>query len=343
MKKKKTEIKDMIDQLNSNNLEVKRAVIRKVISGMTTGKDVSELFPSILKNMETQNMELKKLIYLYIINYARLYPDMAIIAINTFQKDAVDKKNPFMRGLAVRTMGCLRVKGIVEYLQTPLLESLRDEDSYVRKTGVLCVAKLFASHPLLIKELNLVEVVRLMLKDGNTMVVTNALCCLKSIESRGGPKLVLDFETIGKFLTALEEANEWGQTIILDSMAEFVPQKSSQAERILDRVSSRRLSKNSGVVLSAIKVMLKMLYFLEDADSIRDYTRRITESLTSFLSRESEIQYIALKNIAIIAEKKPIMLKKDLSFFFCGYSDPFYVKAEKLKVIVLLADEENID
>ena len=37
------------------------------------------------------------------------------------------------------------------------------------------------------------------------------------------------------------------------------------------------------------------------------------------------------------------MLKKDLQFFFVGYSDPFYVKAEKLKIIGLLADEENID
>jgi len=39
---------------------------------MTRGKDVSVLFPDIVKNMETSNMELKKLIYLYIINYAKI-------------------------------------------------------------------------------------------------------------------------------------------------------------------------------------------------------------------------------------------------------------------------------
>lgn len=38
---------------------------------MTLGKDVSALFPLIVKNMETPNIELKKLIYLYIINYAK--------------------------------------------------------------------------------------------------------------------------------------------------------------------------------------------------------------------------------------------------------------------------------
>ena len=72
------------------------------------------------------------------------------------------------------------------------------------------MAKLFDSHPMLIKELDIIESVKLMLKDGNTMVVTNALACLKSIEAKGGPKLELDFVTIGRFLTALEEANEWG-------------------------------------------------------------------------------------------------------------------------------------
>lgn len=38
---------------------------------MTRGKDVSMLFTDMIKNMETTNMELKKLIYLYVLNYAK--------------------------------------------------------------------------------------------------------------------------------------------------------------------------------------------------------------------------------------------------------------------------------
>jgi len=53
---------------------------------MTVGKDVSMLFMAVLKNMETQNMELKKLVYLYVMNYARTHPDKAIMGINTFRK-----------------------------------------------------------------------------------------------------------------------------------------------------------------------------------------------------------------------------------------------------------------
>ena len=77
---------------------------------MTRGKDVSMLFTDIVKNMNTNDMEFKKLIYLYIINYAKTHPDLAILAINSFRKDSRDKTNPLLRALAVRTMGCIRVK-----------------------------------------------------------------------------------------------------------------------------------------------------------------------------------------------------------------------------------------
>lgn len=65
-------------------------------------------------------------------------------------QDAVDKNNPFLRALAVRTMGCIRIKDITEYLCDPLKKALKDEDPYVRKTGALCVPKLYEIAPQLI-------------------------------------------------------------------------------------------------------------------------------------------------------------------------------------------------
>lgn len=53
---------------------------------MTVGKDVSMLFMDIIKNMEVNNLELKKLVYLYVINYSKSQPDLAILGINTFRK-----------------------------------------------------------------------------------------------------------------------------------------------------------------------------------------------------------------------------------------------------------------
>ena len=53
---------------------------------MTEGKDVSVLFTDVVNCMQTHNIELKKLVYLYVMNYAKSQPDRAILAVNTFQK-----------------------------------------------------------------------------------------------------------------------------------------------------------------------------------------------------------------------------------------------------------------
>ena len=340
---KRNEITEIMDQLNNNSIDVKRTAIRRIISAMTLGKDVSMLFPAIVKNMETQNLELKKLIYLYIINYAKQHSELAILAINTFRKDAVDKKNPFLRGLAVRTMGCLRVKEIVEYLIEPLKEALNDEDPYVRKTAVLCVCKLFDSYPELIEELDLVRVVQSMLADDNTMVMSNAIKCLQAIQAKGGPTMRVDYRAVEKMLLALGEANEWSQSIILDAISSYEVQSVSEAERILERVAVQTTHRNSGVVLSAIRVMVKMLDSLDDLDMIRNYCRRISPPLITLLSSENEIKFVALKNIAIIVEKRPLIVEQELNQFFCNFSDPLYVKTQKLEIIVKLANEDNID
>lgn len=53
---------------------------------MTVGKDVSGLFPDVLKNMQTEDIEQKKLVYLYLMNYAKTQPELVILAVNTFVK-----------------------------------------------------------------------------------------------------------------------------------------------------------------------------------------------------------------------------------------------------------------
>jgi len=156
-------------------------------------------------------MELKKLIYLYIINSAKSHPDLAILAINSFRKDAMDKQNPFLRAMAVRTMGCIRVKQITEYLMDTLRKALKDEDSYVRKTAVLTVAKLYDVSPEIIEDQGLIQMLLEMLSDGNAMVVSNTIASLQAIgEAKGIKVFSVDKDLVRKLLTALNECTEWG-------------------------------------------------------------------------------------------------------------------------------------
>jgi len=119
MKPKTSEIKELTQELMHKKEEKKCEAIKKIISYMTIGKDVSSLFFPVMKCLELQSLEIKKLVYLYIIHYSRQRPDDAIMIIASFVKDATDKSNPLVRALAVRTMGCLRVANLNTYLVDP--------------------------------------------------------------------------------------------------------------------------------------------------------------------------------------------------------------------------------
>lgn len=43
-----------------------KEAIQKTIMSMTLGKDVSALFPDVLKNIATADLDQKKLVYLYL-------------------------------------------------------------------------------------------------------------------------------------------------------------------------------------------------------------------------------------------------------------------------------------
>lgn len=64
------------------------------------GKDVSSYFADVVKNVTVPNMELKKLVYMYLTSHASHQPDLALLSVNSFQKDLSDP-NPSVRALAV--------------------------------------------------------------------------------------------------------------------------------------------------------------------------------------------------------------------------------------------------
>ena len=80
------EIHEFKEDLRSLDRSKKKEAVKKVIAAMTVGKDVSMLFPDVVNCMQTDDLELKKLVYLYLINYAKTQPDLAIMGVNTFVK-----------------------------------------------------------------------------------------------------------------------------------------------------------------------------------------------------------------------------------------------------------------
>uniref|UniRef100_A0A8C7LGT8 AP complex subunit beta n=1 Tax=Oncorhynchus kisutch TaxID=8019 RepID=A0A8C7LGT8_ONCKI len=338
------EIFELKAELNSDKKEKKKEAVKKVIASMTVGKDVSALFPDVVNCMQTDNLELKKLVYLYLMNYAKSQPDMAIMAVNTFVKDCEDA-NPLIRALAVRTMGCIRVDKITEYLCEPLRKCLKDEDPYVRKTAAVCVAKLHDINAQLVEDQGFLDTLKDLISDSNPMVVANAVAALSEIaESHPNSNLLdLNPQSINKLLTALNECTEWGQIFILDCLANYTPRDDRESQSICERVTPRLSHANSAVVLSAVKVLMKFMEMLpKDLDYYSTLLKKLAPPLVTLLSAEPELQYVALRNINLIVQKRPEILKHEMKVFFVKYNDPIYVKLEKLDIMIRLASQANI-
>ncbi|KAF8630719.1 hypothetical protein AX15_002744 [Amanita polypyramis BW_CC] len=339
--------------LNSEYREKRKDAIKRVIASMTVGKDVSGLFPDVLKNMQTEDLEQKKLVYLYLMNYAKTQPELVILAVNTFVKDT-DDPNPLVRALAIRTMGCLRAEKIIDYLCDPLQKCLRDENPYVRKTAALCVAKLYDLKPELVLENGFLDQLHDMIADSNPMVVANTVAALTdihisassqqaSISTPDSASFVITSTILTKLLIALNECSEWGRVAILNGLARYETKDEKESEHICERVVPQFQHANGSVVLAAVKVIMIHMRNVNREDLIKQLVRKMAPPLVTLLSSPPEVQWVALRNINLLLQKRPEILANEMRVFFCKYNDPLYVKVEKVDIMVRLATESNVD
>ncbi|KAI9221725.1 adaptin N terminal region-domain-containing protein [Blastocladiella britannica] len=336
-------------ELNSEYRDRRKEAVKRVIANMTVGKDVSGLFADVLKCMQTDDLELKKLVYLYLMNYAKSQPELVILAVNSFVKD-VDDVNPLIRALAVRTMGCLRAERIVDYLMEPLRKTLKDVDPYVRKTAAVCVAKMFDLKPQLTIDNGFITMLQDLLSDPNPMVVANAVASLREIQENPRNKqnvFSVNAVVLQKLLAALNECTEWGQIFILESLAEYSPSDQAEATNIVERVVPRLSHANGSVVLAAVRVLLVYLDTLKGTPGSEELEAQVLKKmappLVSLLASGPELTYVALRNISVILQKRPSVLSSEIRLFFCKYNDPQYVKIEKLDIMMRLTTEANVD
>ncbi|XAO22694.1 hypothetical protein I312_101467 [Cryptococcus bacillisporus CA1280] len=346
----RTKIQELKDELRGSNdkrdkgFVRKKTALKKIVANMTMGNDVSPLFPDMVQCMAIQVLEIKKMVYLYLVNYGRVRPEELKGAIPSFLTDCADR-NPLIRGLAIRTMSSIPLPIMVQALVDPLRHALQDQDPYVRKTAAIAIAKLYASEAgrRVIEREGFVGMLRDLLADHNPTVVANCVAALVEISDRGDDiVLKLNVNVAGKLIAALGECSEWGQIYILDSLLSFVPQSHMEAEQLAERISVRLQHANSAVVLTTIKVILYLMNYMEDEGLIRALEKKMGPPLVTLLSSGSEVQYVGLRNILLIIQRRPAILQNEVKVFFCKYNDPIYVKLAKLEIMYRLAREGNV-
>jgi len=137
-------------------------------------------------------------------------------------------------------------------------------------------------------------------------------------------------------------ASRWGQTYILEAMMNYVPQDTSEATILAERIAPRLSHQNSAVVLNCVRVLLYLFNYMSDESIIKSLCQRLSPPLVTLLSKGPEIQYLALRNVLLILQRYPEVLRSEIRVFFCKYNDPIYVKVTKLELLFTLANASNI-
>lgn len=319
---RKGELMEVKNDLHSLDKHVMMNAIKRIIAMMTFGKDVSSLFGDVLAVMQPDNLELKKLIYLYLINYAKSQPEVAILAVNTFVKDTTNN-NPIVRALAIRTMGCIRVEEITEYLCEPLRKCLRDPDPYVRKTAALCVPKFYEINHELCEEQGFISSLYRLLNDKNPTVICNALSALLDIGESKGQFIIPVENYLNILFVALNEAPEWSQIPILECLCHYQPEDEQKAVEVIEKVVPRLQHVNCAVVMGSIKVITNLISYVQNTTLLHNINKKLTSALVTLMNCGTpEIKYALLTNIYIIIQVLPDILRNEIHvhYFIFRYS-----------------------
>mmetsp|Transcript_2032 Transcript_2032/g.7271 ORF Transcript_2032/g.7271 Transcript_2032/m.7271 type:complete len:788 (-) Transcript_2032:784-3147(-) len=142
--------------------------LKFIISGMAGGENMSDYFADVVNTLASPQLEVKKLAYVYLLQYAHTKPDEVLLSINAFQKDLAHA-NPLVRSLSLRVLTSIRVHMIVGLQMLAIRKCVQDPSPYVRRAAANALAKVHGLDRA--QEDELVSMMAQLLKDGSAAVV----------------------------------------------------------------------------------------------------------------------------------------------------------------------------
>ena len=298
---------------------------------------MSPLFSDVIMNAHTTDMATKKMLYHYITHYARVKADLALLTVNTLQKDARDD-DPVVRGLAIRSMASLRVPDLVEYLIEAIRLGLKDAHPYPRKTASISVLKAYDLDEDALRETEILDEVRRMLAtDRDPGVVTNCLITLREID---GEAAVATKQNVYGLINRIKDFGEFSQVTILETVATYVPKDKSETFDVMNALEDRLQHSNSAVVLATVKVFLGVTLQMPDVHQ-QVFERLKAPLLTLAAVGASETSYVVWAHLHLLVTRAPPLFVTDFKSFFCRASDSPAVKKLKIEMLTAACDASN--
>lgn len=321
----------------------KRDAIKKVIAYMTLGIDVSPLFSEMVMASATTDLVQKKMVYLYLVNYAESNSELAILAVNTLQKDCRDD-DPMIRGLALRSLCSLNLQNMVEYLQPAVQRALEDVNGYVRKTAVIGVVKLFNISPSAVVDTDLLPTLKRLIHDSDSHVVGNTISALEEVLAEEGG-FQPTREIVTNLLNRITQFSEWGQCAVLRFITKYQVPDEGEMFDVMNILDSLLKQSSSAVVMSVTKIFMDLTSNRPDLQ--QDVLRRLKGPLLTLMAAANpELAYTVLVHIQALCSRGGRTVEvfgPDYKQFFCRYNDPSYIKQVKIEILTILADVNSAE
>ncbi|NXB02264.1 AP3B1 protein, partial [Cnemophilus loriae] len=331
------------------------------------GKNASELFPAVVKNVASKNIEIKKLVYVYLMRYAEEQQDLALLSISTFQR-ALKDPNQLIRASALRVLSSIRVPIIVPIMMLAIKEASSDLSPYVRKNAAHAIQKLYSLDPE--QKGMLIEVIEKLLKDRSTLVAGSVVMAFEEVCP---DRIDLIHKNYRKLCNLLVDVEEWGQVVIIHMLTRYARTQFVspwKVDEVLEEYSEnnfyesdeeqkekdqklktsytmdpdhRLLLQNTKHLLqsrnAAVVMAVAQLYWHLAPKSEAGI---VSKSLVRLLRSNREVQYIVLQNIATMSIQRKGMFEPYLKSFYVRSTDPTMIKTLKLEILTNLANEANI-
>lgn len=354
---------DLKEMLESSKESLKLEAMKRIVGLIAKGKNASELFPAVVKNVASKNIELKKLVYVYLVRYAEEQQDLALLSISTFQR-ALKDPNQFIRASALRVLSSIRVPIIVPIMMLAIKEAATDLSPYVRKTSAHAIQKLYSLDP--DQKEQLIEVIEKLLKDKSTLVAGSVVMAFEEVCP---DRIDLIHKNYRKLCNLLVDVEEWGQVVIISMLTRYARTQftSPWKEDALDENSEKAFydsdsernptetkpyimdpdhrlllrntkpllqSRNTAVVMSVAQLYWHL--------APKHEVSIVTKSLVRLLRSHREVQFIVLQNIATMSIQRKGMFEPFMKSFYVRSTDPTHIKTLKLEILTNLANEANI-
>ncbi len=328
----------------------KRDIMKKVIAYMTLGIDVSRLFTEMMLAIETRDLVIKKMVYLFLCNYADTHPDLAQMCTNTLVKDC-GNEDPMVRGLALRSLCSLRLPQMIEYTSEPLRRSLQDGHAYVRKTGVMGILKMYHLNKEEFDKAAFNDILYEMLRDPDPSVVTNCIFVLNEIQAEVGG-MALNRAVMLHLLNRIHEFSEFGILAVLDLIPRYIPANDEEGFQIMNLLDPVLKTANAGAVVATIRAFLSIATAIgkrpgddrdEDSPTVDDLSKQVVTRIkaplvTLIASGSSELSYVLLKYADQLIDLCPGIFDDEYRQFYVKYSDPTHIKHSKIRLLAKLAN-----